>query len=354
MKEKVAVGVSGGVDSSLAAYLLQKQGYDVLGIYMDLTGEDGLFSGCNTPEDKRSAEALCEFLGIPFYSVDLSVPFREYVVKNFISQYARGLTPNPDILCNANIKFGSLLREAEKLGAKYFATGHYMKKTPAPGGFVLEMGADARKDQSYFLSMVAKENFERVIFPLGDMKKGEVRDLAEQIGLPAAGRAESMDICFIGSEGFREYMAGVLGETPGDIIDIDTNEKIGSHRGAALYTIGQRRGLGVGGGRKWFVCGKDMDKNIIYAACGENNPALYKSGFIGSEFNLFAPLPEGGITCEVKYRYARPAVPCKIRREGEALAVTFEQPQRGVAPGQTGALYSGRVCLGGCVIGNVF
>lgn len=356
--KKVVVGMSGGVDSSVAAIILKKQGYDVIGLFMrnwdtsvngDYLGNPDLNNDiCPQEQDYNDAKKVCEKINIPLYRVDFVKEYWDYVFTYFLNELKRGRTPNPDIMCNKYIKFNMFAKEAEKLGADYIATGHYARIVDGK----LLRGLDDNKDQTYFLSEVPKENLKNVLFPIGDMTKPEVREIAKEHGLITANKKDSTGICFIGERNFKKFLENYLPNTPGDIVNIDTNEVLGKHSGLMYYTIGQRRGLNIGGTKeRMFVCKKDLDKNILYVAVGDENKYLVSFEAIIEEVNLFEELPE---KCTAKFRYRQKdnEVFVSLLDNGNLL-VKYPQGVKSVTTGQACVLYDGDVCLGGGIIKEV-
>ena len=356
--KKVVVGMSGGVDSSVAAIVLKNQGYEVIGLYMrnwdsfvngELEGAPVGKSGiCPQEEDYNDAKKVCDKLGIPLYRKDFVKEYYNYVFTYFLDELKKGRTPNPDIMCNKYIKFDMFVKEAEKLGADYIATGHYAR---IEDGKLLK-ATDKNKDQTYFLSQVTKEQFKNVLFPIGDMLKPDVRKLAEQYDLVTAKKKDSTGICFIGERNLTNFLKNYLPNTPGDIVNIDTNEVIGKHIGLMYYTIGQRRGLDIGGTPdRMFVVGKDLDKNILYICTG-NEDYLITDSCIIEEVNL---LTDTKLTkCNAKFRYRQPDNPVELEYLDDGnILVKYPQGVRSVTPGQACVLYDGDVCLGGGIIKEV-
>lgn len=356
--KKVVVGMSGGVDSSVAAIILKNQGYEVIGLYMrnwdsfvngELEGAPVGKSGiCPQEEDYNDAKKVCDKLGIPLYRKDFVKEYYNYVFTYFLDELKKGRTPNPDIMCNKYIKFDMFVKEAEKLGADYIATGHYAR---IEDGKLLK-ATDKNKDQTYFLSQVTKEQFKNVLFPIGDMLKPDVRKLAEQYDLITAKKKDSTGICFIGERNLTNFLKNYLPNTPGDIVNIDTNEVIGKHIGLMYYTIGQRRGLDIGGTPdRMFVVGKDLDKNILYICTG-NEDYLITDSCIIEEVNL---LTDTKLTkCNAKFRYRQPDNPVELEYLDDGnILVKYPQGVRSVTPGQACVLYDGDVCLGGGIIKEV-
>ena len=356
--KKVVVGMSGGVDSSVAAIILKKQGYDVIGLFMrnwdtsvngDYLGNPDLNNDiCPQEQDYNDAKKVCEKINIPLYRVDFVKEYWDYVFTYFLNELKRGRTPNPDIMCNKYIKFNMFAKAAEKLGADYIATGHYARIVDGK----LLRGLDDNKDQTYFLSEVPKENLKNVLFPIGDMTKPEVREIAKEHGLITANKKDSTGICFIGERNFKKFLENYLPNTPGDIVNIDTNEVLGKHSGLMYYTIGQRRGLNIGGTKeRMFVCKKDLDKNILYVAVGDENKYLVSFEALIEAVNLFEELPE---KCTAKFRYRQKdnEVFVKMLDNGNLL-VKYPQGVKSVTTGQACVLYDGDVCLGGGIIKEV-
>ena len=357
MGETVAVGMSGGVDSSVAAYLLLEQGYDVIGLYMVNWEEDG--NGCCTAEqDFEDVKRVSNRLGIPYYTVNFSKEYRENVFSHFLAEYAAGRTPNPDVLCNREIKFGPFRRFAEELGAKYVATGHYCGIRHEGERHFLLKAADPGKDQTYFLNQVRQDQLSNVLFPLADLSKTEVRKIAEGLSLSTARKKDSTGICFIGERNFREFLKTYLPAQPGEIRTED-GTVVGRHAGLMYYTLGQRRGLGLGGRKgeegRWFVTKKDLENNILYVSHGDES-ALYCGGCTVSGFN-WIPTPPDKETfpCTAKFRYRQSEQKVSVRMTGEGTAEIYAaERQRAVTPGQYAVLYSAELCLGGGVIERTF
>ncbi len=356
--KKVVVGMSGGVDSSVAAIILKKQGYDVIGLFMrnwdtsvngDYLGNPDLNNDiCPQEQDYNDAKKVCEKINIPLYRVDFVKEYWDYVFTYFLNELKRGRTPNPDIMCNKYIKFNMFAKEAEKLGADYIATGHYARIVDGK----LLRGLDDNKDQTYFLSEVPKENLKNVLFPIGDMTKPKVREIAKEHGLITANKKDSTGICFIGERNFKKFLENYLPNTPGDIVNIDTNEVLGKHSGLMYYTIGQRRGLNIGGTKeRMFVCKKDLDKNILYVAVGDENKYLVSFEAIIEDVNLFEELPE---KCTAKFRYRQKDNEVFVNMlDNGNLLVKYPQGVKSVTTGQACVLYDGDVCLGGGIIKEV-
>lgn len=352
---RVVVGMSGGVDSSVAAYLLLQQGYDVVGLFMNnWEEEDEGDSACSSASDWQDARAVCGHLGIPAYSVNFAREYYERVFEYFLSEYRKGRTPNPDVLCNREIKFGPFAEYAKKLGADYIATGHYCALRPAEGGVWLTEAADKSKDQTYFLNQVSSAQLGNVIFPLAEMQKSEVRAIAEREGLVTARKKDSTGICFIGERNFRKFLSKYLPAQPGDIVDIH-GKKLARHEGLMYYTLGQRRGLGIGGipgeeQNRWFVVRKDLANNVLIVKNGEGDE-LMSSALDTEGFNFIGKPPaENTFRCAVKTRYRQPSQPATLTLTDSGAHIEFDSPQRAVTPGQYAVVYLGDRCLGGGVI----
>jgi len=352
---RVVVGMSGGVDSSVAALLLKRQGYDVIGMFMknwDETDENGV---CAADRDAEDVRRVCDLIGIPHYTINFEEEYRRKVFDYFLEEHRKGRTPNPDVMCNREIKFGEFLRAAQSLGADRIATGHYARIGFDGGEYRLLRAADGNKDQTYFLHALTQEQLSRAMFPIGHLTKPEVRRIAEEAGLPVARKKDSTGICFIGERNFREFLQRFLPAQPGDMIDLDTGEKKGRHEGLMYYTIGQRHGLGIGGGgtgEPWFVAGKDLKRNVLYVVQGHGHPALYSVGLTAEDVHWISPRrPEGPFRCTAKFRYRQPdqEVTVTPRPDGR-WDVAFDEPQRAITPGQAVVFYDGEVCLGGGTI----
>lgn len=358
MKKKVVVGMSGGVDSSVSAILLQKQGYEVIGLFMrnwdsladgELDGPTTSTGQCPQEADYDDAKAVCDKLGIPLYRKDFIKEYWDYVFTYFLDELKNGRTPNPDIMCNKYIKFDMFAKEARKLGADYIATGHYARMN---NGHLLR-GIDSNKDQTYFLSQVSKEQLENVLFPVGDMEKKDVRKIAEEYELITAKKKDSTGICFIGERNFKNFLKNYLPNQPGDVINIDTNEVIGKHIGLMNYTIGQRKGLNIGGTKdKMFVVGKDLEKNILYICLGEDNDYLISTSCLVDNINYLGDEKLENVTAKFRYRQEDIPVHLEWIENGEVL-VRYEQGVKSVTPGQACVFYNKEECLGGGIIKEV-
>lgn len=358
MKKKVVVGMSGGVDSSVSAILLQKQGYEVIGLFMrnwdsladgELDGPTTSTGQCPQEADYDDAKAVCDKLGIPLYRKDFVKEYWDYVFTYFLDELKNGRTPNPDIMCNKYIKFDMFAKEARKLGADYIATGHYARMN---NGHLLR-GIDSNKDQTYFLSQVSKKQLENVLFPVGDMEKKDVRKIAEEYELITAKKKDSTGICFIGERNFKNFLKNYLPNQPGDVINIDTNEVIGKHIGLMNYTIGQRKGLNIGGTKdKMFVVGKDLEKNILYICLGEDNDYLISTSCLVDNINYLGDEELENVTAKFRYRQEDIPVHLEWLENGEVL-VRYEQGVKSVTPGQACVFYNKEECLGGGIIKEV-
>ena len=358
MKTKVVVGISGGVDSSVSAILLQQQGYEVIGLFMrnwdsladgELDGPTTSTGQCPQEADYDDAKAVCDKLGIPLYRKDFVKEYWDYVFTYFLDELKNGRTPNPDIMCNKYIKFDMFAKEARKLGADYIATGHYARMN---NGHLLR-GIDSNKDQTYFLSQVSKKQLENVLFPVGDMEKKDVRKIAEEYELITAKKKDSTGICFIGERNFKNFLKNYLPNQPGDVINIDTNEVIGKHIGLMNYTIGQRKGLNIGGTKdKMWVVGKDLEKNILYICLGEDNDYLISTSCLVDNINYLGDEKLENVTAKFRYRQEDIPVHLEWLENGEVL-VRYEQGVKSVTPGQACVFYNKEECLGGGIIKEV-
>jgi tRNA-specific 2-thiouridylase len=355
MGPRVIVALSGGVDSAVTALLLKRAGHDVQGLFMHNWEEDEQ-GYCTSAEDFQDARRVAAELAIPLHRVDLTTQYRRQVFADFLAAYRTGLTPNPDVLCNREIKFGDCLRHAMRLGADWLATGHYARIVQGADGPELHKGVDAGKDQSYFLHAVRRENFSRVRMPLGELHKDEVRELARSAGLPVAEKRDSTGICFIGERPFREFLEEYVPHQPGPILAID-GTPLGEHIGLPFYTLGQRGGIGIGGqrggsGEPWYVVDKLLADNTLLVAQGEEHPALYSRRLATSEVNWLCAVPPplgDGITVRLRYRQEDQPAYVELAADG-SVAIEPRQAQRAVTPGQSAVLYRDTRCLGGGVI----
>lgn len=354
MKQKtVVVGMSGGVDSSVSALLLKQQGYHVIGMFMKNWEEKDATGICRSTQDFEDVVTVCQQLDIPYYSVNFVSEYREQVFSHFLSELKAGFTPNPDILCNREIKFGILLEKAIALGADYLATGHYCQIGECGTMPTLLKGNDPNKDQSYFLYTLNTTILKKVLFPVGHLPKPQVRRIAKEYDLATSAKKDSTGICFIGKRDFKEFVGQFIGYEKGNFENLK-GEVIGQHDGIAFYTLGQRKGLGIGGpGEAWFVVAKDIARNVVIIEQGDDHPALYKEALIATELSWVTgfppPLP---YTCTAKVRYRQTEQPCIIETIDESgrARIQFLQPQRAVTPRQSIVFYDGDRCLGGGMI----
>lgn len=355
---RVVVGMSGGVDSSVTAYLLKEQGYDVVGIFMKNWDDTDEFGHCTAEEDYQDVRRVCDQIGIPYYTVNFEKEYMEKVFQYFLDEYRRGRTPNPDVMCNREIKFGEFLKKAIDLGADYVATGHYARVEYRDGAYRLLRGVDHNKDQTYFLNQLNQSQLSKTMFPIGHLEKHEVRAIAERAGLATAKKKDSTGICFIGERNFRDFLKNYLPAKPGKIETVD-GEVIGSHDGLMYYTLGQRQGLGIGGGhgngQPWFVVEKDLERNVLVVAQGTDHERLYSTSMIATDVNwVIGQKPEHEFRCTAKFRYRQPDQGVLVRvLPDNCVEVLFDQPQKAVTPGQAVVFYQGEECLGGGTIDKV-
>jgi tRNA-specific 2-thiouridylase len=356
---RVIVGMSGGVDSSVTALLLKQQGYDVIGIFMKNWDDTDEFGHCTAEEDAEDVARVCAQIGIPYYTVNFENEYREKVFEYFLDEYRRGRTPNPDVMCNREIKFGEFLKKALDLDADYLATGHYARVEEKEGQYRLLRGVDTNKDQSYFLNALNQYQLSKAMFPIGHLPKPRVRAIAAEAGLATAKKKDSTGVCFIGERNFREFLGQYLPARSGEMRTPEGEVK-GTHHGLMYYTLGQRQGLGIGGsgsgtGEPWFVVDKDLERNILYVVQGEDHPALMSTGLIASGMNwISGSVPTGELKCAAKFRYRQPDQGVKLtQHEDGRCHVTFDQPQKAITPGQAVVFYAGEVCLGGGTIDKV-
>jgi tRNA-specific 2-thiouridylase len=357
-KKRVVVGLSGGVDSSVAAYLLKQQGYEVIGLFMKNWEDDDDDEYCSTREDLIDATSVADVLGIEIEAVNFAAEYKDRVFADFLREYQAGRTPNPDVLCNAEIKFKAFLDHALSLGADVIATGHYARVEERDGRFELLRGLDVSKDQSYFLHRLNQKQLSRTLFPVGAIRKTEVRRLAAEIGLHVATKRDSTGICFIGERPFREFLNRYLAGKPGPIKTPD-GRVVGEHVGLSFYTIGQRKGIGIGGlkddpvgsdGEPWFVAAKDLAGNTLIVARGHDHPLLLADGLLASNLSWCSgTAPEPG-RYSAKTRYRQADADCQVEVENDVLSLDFSSPQWAVTPGQSAVIYQGDRCLGGGMI----
>lgn len=356
IKKRVVLGISGGVDSSVAAVVLKEQGYDVTGIFMknwDDTDENGF---CTAEKDYEDVIKVCNQLEIPYYSINFEKEYYDRVFTYFLDEYKKGRTPNPDIMCNKEIKFKAFLNFAYDLGFDLVATGHYARIGEAKDSSKLLLrGVDNNKDQSYFLSMLSQEQIKNVIFPIGDLEKSEVREIARKHKLATAEKKDSTGICFIGERNFNEFLSNYLPAQKGKMVSVD-GEVMGEHEGLMFHTIGQRRGLGIGGdGEAWFVCGKDIEKNELIVCQGKENEHLFSNRLLASQFStaLVEKLPKE-FDCTAKFRYRQKDIPVHVKFLDEShVEITYDHV-KSVTPGQAAVLYKDEICLGCAIIDEVW
>ena len=361
-KERIVVGLSGGVDSAVSAYLLKQQGHEVVGLFMKNWQDDDDDEYCSTRQDWLDAAAVADVIGIELEAVNFAAEYKDRVFAEFLREYSAGRTPNPDVLCNAEIKFKAFLDHAMRLGAQKIATGHYARVRERDGAFELLKGLDPAKDQSYFLHRLNQAQLERTLFPVGELRKTEVRRIAAEIGLPNAKKKDSTGICFIGERPFREFLNRYISKEPGPIKD-DRGRKLGEHQGLSFYTLGQRQGLGIGGIKArgaqrgagdhapWFVARKDVASNTLWVVQGHDHPWLQSLALDANDASWVAGRPpqEGEYGSKARYRQADS--PCVLAPAANgAFHLDFSEPQWAVTPGQSAVLYDGEVCLGGGVI----
>ena len=348
------VGMSGGVDSSVAALLCLEQGYEVEGLFMKNWDEDDGTEYCTAMTDLADAQAVCDKLGIKLHQANFAAEYWDRVFSHFLTEYQAGRTPNPDVLCNREIKFQVFAGYAQLLGADLIATGHYARLAGHGEQLRLYKGLDPNKDQSYFLQSVPQEQFERVIFPLGEMHKGQVRKLAEEQALPTHAKKDSTGICFIGERRFRDFLSTWLPASPGDIVTLE-GQVIGRHQGLVFHTLGQRQGLGIGGLKDsdevpWYVAGKRLAENQLLVVQGNNHSALFCHDMHLNEIFWIGPPPSLPCQLQVKTRYRQADQACRLKSGPNGYEVSFASPQRAVTPGQWACFYDGDICLGGGII----
>jgi tRNA-specific 2-thiouridylase len=352
---KVVLGMSGGVDSSVAALLLQQAGHAVEGMFMQNWEEDERNGPCAADADRKDAVAVCGRLGLPFHARNFASEYWDGVFAYFLAEYAAGRTPNPDVLCNREIKFKTFLEHAQGLGAEKIATGHYARVDCRDGRYRLLRAVDTAKDQSYFLHALGQAPLAATLFPVGEIEKPRVRELAREANLPTHAKKDSTGICFIGERDFRSFLAQYIPARPGPMLSPD-GQTIGEHQGVMYYTLGQRNGLGIGGrkeasGAAWYVVGKDVQAGTLYVAQGGENHWLQSSRLRATEAHwIDGAAPAAHFRCTAKTRYRQADQACTVEVDGDTVQVRFDEPQRAVTPGQSVVFYEGEVCLGGAVI----
>ena len=354
----VVVGMSGGVDSSVAALLLKEQGYNVIGLFMVNWNEEDDNGVCTSVNDYEDVKRVCNTIGIPYFTVNYAKEYWDKVFEYFLQEYKKGRTPNPDVLCNREIKFGPFLEQAKKIGADYIATGHYAKVYEKDGLYYLAKSKDKNKDQTYFLNQLSQEQLKNTLFPLADIEKPDLRKIAQKHNFVNAGKKDSTGVCFIGERHFRQFLKQYIPMQKGDIVDTN-NKVVGKHDGVYYYTIGQRRGLNIGGmstgnGKRWYVIGKDVEKNILYVSQGEGEE-LYSKGLVTYKVNWIPKEPANKkFDCFAKFRYRQPDQSVSVEILKDKVLVHFKEKQRAVTEGQFVVFYDkDENCLGGGVIEEV-
>ena len=360
-KKRVVIGMSGGVDSSVSAWLLKEQGYEVIGLFMKNWEDDDDSEYCSTREDWIDAVSVADVIGVDIEAVNFAAEYKDRVFAEFLREYQAGRTPNPDVLCNAEIKFKAFLDHAMKLGADYIATGHYARVREVNGEFQLLKALDASKDQSYFLHRLNQKQLATTLFPLGEIHKTEVRKIAEQLQLPNAKKKDSTGICFIGERPFREFLNRYLSYQKGDM-KTPEGEIIGQHVGLSFYTLGQRKGIGIGGIKShqnadgssdaWYVARKDVAANTLYVVQGHDHPWLLSSSLDAAQVSWVAGHAPTLANLSAKTRYRQPDMACHFNGDNATFQLNFEQEQWAVTPGQSAVLYDGDICLGGGIINS--
>jgi tRNA-specific 2-thiouridylase len=356
---KVVVGMSGGVDSSVSAYLLKQQGYQVEGLFMKNWEEDDNDEYCAAAEDLKDAQAVSDKLGITLHTINFAAEYWDNVFEYFLEEYKAGRTPNPDIMCNKEIKFKAFLEfAAEELSADYIATGHYVQRSDKTGNWQMLRGLDDNKDQSYFLYTLGEQHIAQTLFPIGDLEKPRVREIALEQDLVTHDKKDSTGICFIGERKFKDFLAQYLPAQPGEI-ETAEGKIIGKHEGLMYHTLGQRKGLLIGGMKEygeepWYVVDKDIERNVLIVGQGANHPRLYSKGLLANQLHwVDRKGPHQAIRCSVKTRYRQQDIPCQITPNIDgSLLVEFDEPQKAVTPGQSAVFYQNEICLGGGIIEN--
>lgn len=353
---RVVVGMSGGVDSSVAALLLKQQGYDVIGIFMKNWDDTDEFGVCTATEDYEDVIRVCNQIGIPYYAVNFEKQYWDKVFTYFLDEYKAGRTPNPDVMCNKEIKFKAFLEHAMNLGADYLATGHYARVEYRDGEYKMLRGVDDNKDQTYFLNQLTQEQLSKVMFPIGGIEKAKVREIAKEAELATATKKDSTGICFIGERNFKTFLGQYLPAQPGNMETFD-GKVVGKHDGLMYYTIGQRHGLGIGGaGEPWFAIGKDLKRNVLYVGQSFHNEKLYSTSIIAANVSWVSNKEKpASFECTAKFRYRQPDNQVTVELlDDQKVKVVFKEPIRAVTPGQAVVFYNGDECLGGATIDEVF
>ena len=354
---QIVVGMSGGVDSSVTALLLKRQGYDVIGVFMNNWEEKDPNGVCTSERDYADVRRVCDRIDISYYSVNFAREYQERVFSYFLEEYKRGRTPNPDVLCNREIKWNVFLKFALSLGADKLATGHFARLSHEGGAYQLLRAADENKDQTYFLYMIGQAALSHALFPVGGLTKAEIREIARENGLPVSEKKDSTGVCFIGERNFKQFLSQYLPAQPGEMRTVD-GKIVGRHDGLMYYTLGQRRGLGIGGGgdgRRWFVVGKDLQNNVLLVEQGDDSPLLYSESTVIEQLTWIsghAPLKPGEtLVCQARFRHRQPLQDVSVRLIGDDLMqIDFAEKQRAITPGQSAVLYLGQQCLGGGII----
>lgn len=351
---RVVLGMSGGVDSSVAALLLKEQGYEVIGVFMKNWDDTDEFGVCTATEDYQDVARVCQQIDIPYYSVNFEKEYWDKVFTYFLDEYKAGRTPNPDVMCNKEIKFKAFMDYALSIGADFVATGHYAQLHRTDGRLELLRGNDENKDQTYFLNQLSSDVLEKVMFPLGHLPKSEVRKIAKAHDLATATKKDSTGICFIGEKNFKDFLSEYIPANPGKMMTLAGEEK-GKHEGVMYYTIGQRHGLGIGGaGEPWFVVGKNVEENILYVEQGDSNEYLYSDQLIATELNWINPV-EQAFTCTAKFRYRQKDSKVHVTLlENGKVQVDFDKAERAITPGQAVVFYDEDICLGGGTIETIY
>lgn len=348
---RVVIGMSGGVDSSVAALILKEAGYEVIGVFMKNWDEQDEQGICTADADYDDVRRVCDQIGVPYYTVNFEQEYWDRVFMYFLEEYKRGRTPNPDVMCNKEIKFKAFLEKALHLEADFLATGHYAQIGQEGETFTLLRGVDGSKDQSYFLYTLGQEQLSKTLFPIGHLTKSEVRQKALKANLATARKKDSTGICFIGEKNFKEFLSQYLPAQPGEIRTLDGELK-GQHDGLMYHTLGQRKGLGIGGaGEPWFVVGKDLATNTLLVAQGQDHPALYSAGLYAKDLSWVQGFPPAGrFKCTAKFRYRQPDQSVIVELSDDGAQVEFFRPQRAITPGQAVVFYQDSLCLGGGTI----